>query len=82
MGVILRLVIIGLIIWFAWRFIQRWLARQQGQQPPAAPPSADGQAMRCCAYCQVHVPEGESTQSRGEFFCSEAHRDAFLREHR
>lgn len=81
MGVMLRLVIIGLIIWFAWRLIQRWLVSQQGQQqPPAPPPTTDGQAMRRCAYCNVHVPEGESTRSRGEFFCSEAHRDAFFRE--
>ncbi len=81
MGGLLRLVIIALIIWFAWRFIQRWLIRQQGNPPASAPPPADGQAMRRCAYCQVHVPEGESTRSRGEYFCSEAHRDAYLREH-
>lgn len=80
MGGILRLVIIALIIWFAWRFIQRWLVRQQGGPTPSVPPATDGQAMRRCAYCQVHVPEGESTQSRGEYFCSEAHRDAFFRE--
>lgn len=78
MGGILRLVIIGLIIWFAWRFLQRYLTgRQDGQ---ASPPPPSTQAMRRCAYCNVHIPEGESTQSRGEFFCSEAHRDAFFRE--
>lgn len=80
MGGVLRLVIIALIIWFAWRFIQRWLVRQQGGPATSVPPATDGQAMRRCAYCQVHVPEGESTQSRGEYFCSEAHRDAFFRE--
>lgn len=81
MGGILRLVIIGFIIWFAWRFLQKLLAgRQDEQSTPPPPPSS--QAMRRCAYCNVHIPEGESTQSRGEFFCSEAHRDAFFRERR
>jgi len=78
---ILRLLIIGLIAWFIFRFIQRTLANQTGQQTPPPEPPAQ-QAMRRCAYCQVHVPEGESTQSRGEFFCSEGHRDAFFREQR
>jgi uncharacterized protein len=84
MGGILRLVIIGLIIWFAWRFLQRHLLGQQGNSPTSAPPPGNppSQAMRRCAYCNVHIPEGESTQSRGEFFCSEAHRDTFFRERR
>ena len=86
MGGILRLVVIGLIIWFAWRFLQRYLTGQQSnpssptQAPPSPSPST--QAMRRCAYCNVHIPEGESTQSKGEFFCSEAHRDTFFRERR
>lgn len=78
---ILRLLMIGLIAWFIFRFVQRMLANQTSQQmPPPAPPGQ--QAMRRCAYCQVHIPEGESTQSRGEFFCSEAHRDSYFREKR
>jgi len=82
MGGILRLVIIGLIIWFAWRFLQRYLTVRQDDPSTAAPPPPSSQAMRRCAHCNVHIPEGESTQSRGQFFCSEAHRDAFFRERR
>ncbi|HQX89170.1 MAG: hypothetical protein KBD35_06810 [Moraxellaceae bacterium] len=83
MGVILRLAIIGFIIWTAWRFLQRYLVTKQSDQvSSSSPPPSSSQAMRRCAYCNVHIPEGESTQSRGEFFCCEAHRDAHLRERR
>lgn len=78
---ILRLLIIGLIAWFAFRFVKQIMANQTRQQTPPGEPPAQ-QAMRRCAYCQVHIPEGESTQSRGEFFCSDTHRDAFFREQR
>ena len=80
MRAILQLVIIGFIIWTAWRFLQRHLTGRQSDQASTPPPSS--QAMRRCAHCNVHIPEGESSQSRGEFFCSEAHRDAHFRERR
>ena len=84
MGGILRLVVIGLVIWFIYRFIQKLLVSKAGNNVPssAAPATPPEQAMRRCAHCQVHVPEGESTQSKGEYFCSEAHRDAYFRERR
>lgn len=31
-----------------------------------------------CAQCGVHLPKGESVQSQDQFFCSTAHRDAYL----
>lgn len=84
MGVLLRLAFMGLIVWIVLRFLQRALGLQisvQRQGDPAAGASApsDAQAMRRCAWCKVHVPEGESTRSGGNYFCCEAHRDAFLR---
>ncbi|MEQ5803186.1 PP0621 family protein [Halomonas sp. H10-9-1] len=42
--------------------------------------SARGNRMVRCAWCQVHVPEGEAQRARGEWFCSSAHRDRFLQE--
>lgn len=82
MGVLLRFIFMGIIAWIVFRLLQRSLGL--GTPPPSredehkatAPP----QAMRPCAQCKVHIPESESTQSRGHFFCSEAHRDAFFRE--
>ncbi|PTQ90671.1 PP0621 family protein [Agitococcus lubricus] len=71
---ILRLIIIAAIIWFVYITIKRAL------QNKASPSSIEtpNQLMKKCAYCGVHIPEGESTQSQGYIFCSEAHRDLFL----
>lgn len=80
MGKLVQLVLLGLIAWFVFRHLLR-PGRLQGQDRSgsgAADPTPA--AMRRCAFCDVHVPEGESTQSRGQFFCCEAHRDAFARE--
>lgn len=82
MGGLLRLIIIGVIVWFAYQALQRFLgntAPRQSNNNTAPPPSSNGQLMRPCAQCGVHIPEGESTQSRGHVFCCEAHRDAFFR---
>jgi uncharacterized protein len=88
MGVLLRLAMFGLIAWMLLRFLQRTLGLQisvkrQDDQAAASfsadASAADAQVMRRCAWCKVHVPEGESTRSAGNYFCCEAHRDAFLR---
>jgi hypothetical protein len=31
-----------------------------------------------CAYCGVHLPKSEGLQEGGQYFCNEAHRDAFV----
>lgn len=84
MGMLLRLLILGVVAWAVYRMLQRFLLANRAENTPPhtshqnnAP--GNGQVMRRCAWCKVHIPEGESTQSRGEYFCSEAHRDAFLR---
>lgn len=90
MGGLIRLAIIAAIVWFVYQKIQKWLAAQsqqpsqQSSQPQhnntMPPPSQERpQLMQPCAQCKVLIPEGESTQSRGKFFCCEAHRDAFFR---
>jgi len=30
-----------------------------------------------CAHCGLHLPEGESIQAYGQFFCGAEHRDAY-----
>lgn len=84
MGKLVQLVLLGVIAWLVFRYLQR-PGRLQGQGGQGADGHAGGAgpaapAMRRCAHCSVHVPEGESTQSRGQFFCCEAHRDAYFRE--
>lgn len=82
MGKLLQLLVLGAIAWFVYRVLagRPGLPRQDDTSTTGGRPSPGGGIMRRCAYCQVHVPEGESSQSRGHFFCSEAHRDAFFRE--
>lgn len=80
MGILLRLVFLGLVAVVIVRLLQRSLGLQAPPRQDDAP--RGDQIMRRCAWCKVHVPEGESTQSRGHFFCCEAHRDAYFREQR
>ncbi|HET8731457.1 MAG TPA: PP0621 family protein [Moraxellaceae bacterium] len=79
MGKLLQLIILGVVAWVALRILQGkpTLPRDEA---PARGASAEGGMMRRCAYCQVHIPEGECTRSRGNYFCGEAHRDAYFRE--
>lgn len=79
MGLLLRLALLALLVWIIVRLVQRALGLKvtvKRQNDDSAP--SDPQIMRRCAWCRVHVPEGESTRSSGNFFCCEAHRDAFL----
>lgn len=32
-----------------------------------------------CAHCGVHLPKGESMLVAGKYFCSAAHRDAYVK---
>lgn len=86
MGVLIRLIIIGVVLWFAYQAIQRLLGSMRAKQDlpnhNPAHSNPNQQLMRPCAQCGVHIPEGESSQSRGHFFCCEAHRDAYFRNHR
>lgn len=77
MALIIRLLILAALAWFGYRLIRTWMAKKTELPPHERPP----EVMQRCAHCQVHVPAGESTQSRGLVFCSEDHRDAYFRDH-
>lgn len=80
MGKLLQLIMLGVIAWFVFRYLLRKPGLPgRDSAPPRPAPGAAGDVMRRCGFCQVHVPEGESTRSGGHYFCCEAHRDAFLR---
>lgn len=77
---LMRLIFLGLIAYLAYVFWRKYLSQPKLDAPTPPPPAnPNTQTMRKCAQCGVHVPEGESTQSRGHYFCCEAHRDAFFR---
>lgn len=85
MGKLLQVLILAAIAWVAFRVLagKPPLPGRRHDNASAPPPGpAAGGVMRRCAYCDVHVPEGESSQSRGHYFCCEAHRDAYFRERR
>jgi uncharacterized protein len=82
MGGLIRLIIIAAIVWFVWQQLKRFVGQTSGQAQPSHQPPPDrgnNQLMQPCAFCKVHIPEGESTQSRGYYFCCEAHRNAFFK---
>lgn len=83
MGLLIRLLLLALVAWGIYRLARRLLAQDNAPAAGDTPPPTTGgnQVMRRCAHCGVHVPEGESTQSAGHFFCSDAHRDAWRRQH-
>jgi uncharacterized protein len=79
MGGILRLLMIAAIIYLVYVWTRNLLNKQIDKQQ-VQKTSDNHQVMRKCAYCQVHLPESESTQSQGYFFCSEQHRDLYLQQ--
>lgn len=76
MALIIRLLILAALAWFGYRLVRQLM----GVQPELPKPDPRPEIMQRCAHCGVHVPTGESTQSRGLTFCSEAHRDAYFRD--
>ena len=78
MAGILRLLIIAGILWLIYTWLRKALTHQQSTSTQEIHPAT--QVMKQCAYCHVHIPEGESTQSQGYFFCSEQHRNLFLQQ--
>lgn len=77
MALIIRLLILAALIWFGYRLVRKFM----GGPEELPKPTKHDEIMQRCAHCGVHVPAGESTQSRGHTFCSDAHRDAYFRDH-
>jgi len=79
MGGLFKLIVVLGILWFFYQMLLRAVSSAVAPNNPNDPPQlSNAQRMHQCSYCGVHIPEGESTQSRGHFFCCEAHRNAFF----
>jgi uncharacterized protein len=63
----LRLFILGLLIWLAWRWLRR-------ARPPRTPSEPTLQNMVRCARCGLYVPEHDAVNSAGRYYCSTQHR--------
>lgn len=73
MARLLIIILVAVGVYLLLRKATRIAAPQEERNPQAV-------NMRRCAKCGLHLPEGESVQSGGKFFCSEAHRDAFFKQ--
>ena len=72
----LKLLLWGLAIWLASKYLVPALRRLTVVQ--AAPPPADPGAQETvrCAHCGVFVLRSEAVSEGADFYCSEAHRRA------
>lgn len=79
---LIRLILLAVLAWLGFRLVRQFMTHglPSAQSGPAS--SAEPERMQRCAHCNTHLPASESTQSRGHYFCSEAHRDAYFSTHR
>jgi len=71
---LIRLVIIGLIVWLLYRmFLRLFSAPASAEQKPRKLSSHD---MIKCAHCGIHIPANEALEQDGKHYCSPEHRDA------
>lgn len=70
MGKVLLLLAIAGTIWWLWR------KSRARPRPEVRPPPRPAELMAVCAHCGVNQPRSECIESRGQVYCSEAHRQA------
>ncbi|MFV1998224.1 MAG: PP0621 family protein [Acidiferrobacterales bacterium] len=70
MGYLLRIAILFILGWLAWRLIRRLTA---SLHLPAKPPSQDQIEVIPCAVCGVHIPRSEALMRNDKAYCSTAH---------
>ncbi len=64
----LLLLILALVVWWAWK--------KRAELPPAETPPPLPERMVRCAHCGVHLPESDALVDGDRHFCNEAHRRA------
>ena len=55
------------VLWLLRKFIRKDINEDNES------PSAEGEDMVCCDYCDLHLPRSESVIKDNKFFCSEEH---------
>jgi len=70
MGYLLRIAILFILGWLAWRLIRRLTT---SLDLPAKPPSQDKIEVIPCAVCGVHIPRNEAHMHNDKAYCSAAH---------
>ncbi len=73
----LRLLLWGLAIWLAFKYLLPALRRLTvAAEPPPHRADAGAQETVRCAHCGVYVLRSEAISEGGSFYCSEGHRQA------
>ena len=73
-SLMLKLVILAIAIWLIVTILKRYRkGMSQSDSASHKTNHSNGEPMVQCAYCGVHLPESESVESQGQFFCSQAH---------
>jgi uncharacterized protein len=70
MGYLLRLVILLILGWLAYRLVRRLLADDTPRTPTGEQARIE---MVPCAKCGVHIPRKEALMHDGKAYCSTAH---------
>lgn len=68
---IIRLLLLGLLGWLAYKVIRRYLAQPGGAQPE----TTHGDMVQC-AHCGIHTPKQEAIAYQGKFYCCQDHFNA------
>ena len=76
MGLI-RLLTYIILIWLIWSIIKKTFSTEKPKQRQ----QQISRKMVKCSYCQVHLPEQDAFRQDDDWFCSQAHKQAYLKEH-
>lgn len=74
MGRILFWVLLGLLVYMAWRW---WSVKQRvGDQQGGAKPrkKIGAEPMVACEVCGLNIPQSEAHAGNGRWYCSDEHR--------
>lgn len=74
-------VIIGTVIWYA---IRNYLRKQEirNNTPPQQSRQQGSSRVVKCQHCAVHLPETEAIAYKEQWFCSPAHMERWLEQHK
>jgi uncharacterized protein len=76
MGLI-RFLFFLLILWVVWFMVKNWLRKQELGASRDKARVISGKVVRC-KHCDVHLPEQDALRDGDDWFCTAAHKQAWL----
>ena len=73
MGTFLRFLLIFGAIWLVLSLLRKSLENRPGPDARKPAPPRLPATMRRCAHCGIYIPDEESVNRDGEYFCSPDH---------